>query len=359
MAAINGESADGEQHPLDFSAESSDVPEKIVPMSGPDPLELDKPIGEDEFVREARRAGTDPLTGAIQTRSGSDLAGNNRRRAYDIGTLDGNESYSDSVNRRDRKDFYQFSVDTRGRVEIDLSDLSDNADLFLHNSRGKAIKRSRRGGSASESISRILNPGDYYVQVKSRTRRVSTDYNLGLNFSELTPDNAGNNRRNARDLGSLSFGSESYNDFVGRGDRRDFYTFTLDGERDVDISLDGLSGNADLHLFKSGTRGVVGRSTNSGSSSESIDESLGAGTYYLRVQSKGGAGTDYSLSLEATPGIPDISGIPEIPGIPWPPEPEPTIPGTLLPPPPPEPELTIPVPTIPGTLLPPPPSPIT
>lgn len=300
MAAINGESADEERSPLDFSAESSDVSEKIVPMSGPDPLELDKPIGEDEFVRQARRAGTDPLTGsdesAIQTRSGSDLAGNNRRRAYDIGTLDGNESYSDSVSRRDRKDFYEFRVDTRGRVEIDLSDLSDNADLYLHNRRGKAIKRSRRGGSASESISRILNPGDYYVQVRTRSRRDSTDYDLGLNFTELTPDNAGNNRRKARDLGSLS-GSESYSDFVGRGDRLDFYTFTLDGERDVGISLDGLSGNADLHLFKKGTRGVVGRSTNSGSSGESINESLDAGTYYLRVKSKGGAGTDYDANF--------------------------------------------------------------
>lgn len=309
MAAINGELSDGDRSPLNFSTESYDISDKIVPMSGPDALELDKPIGEDEFVRQARRVGTDPLTGsdepAIQTRSGSDLAGNNRSETYDLGTLNGNHYYNYRIAwSGDLKDFYKFSVGSRARVEIDLSlsGLSDNADLYLHNSRGKAIKKSRRGGTASESISRTLNPGDYYIRVKSKSRSDWIDYDLEFSFSELPPDSAGNNRRKARSLGYLRYTGPytgPYNDFVGRGDRVDFYTFTLDGERDADISLDGLSGNADLHLWKKGTRKAVGRSTNSGSSSESINQSLGAGTYYLRVKSKGKADTDYSLSLKA------------------------------------------------------------
>ncbi|MGK7921636.1 MAG: PPC domain-containing protein [Trichodesmium sp.] len=311
---------------LQFSAESETLTIENINTSDDELLQLPNYSGvldlsqSQEPFENTSTGKKDPLTGEennpvaeiaplvdetydgveIQRRSSnSSDPGNNRRQAENIGTLDKNGyDNSDSVSRRDRKDFYKFSVNSRGRVEIDLSDLSDNADLYLHNSRGKAIKKSRRGGSTSESISRILNPGDYYVQVKSRSKWDSTDYDLELNFSELPPDNAGNNKRKARKLGSLS-GSESYNDFVGKGDRLDFYRFTLDGERDVDISLDGLSGNADLHLWKKGSRGVFGRSTNSGSSSESINESLGAGTYYLRVKSKGGAGTDYSLSLEA------------------------------------------------------------
>ena len=79
----------------------------------------------------------------IQRRSSSktDLAGNSRGKAYKIGKLNGTDFYTDSVSRRDRKDFYKFSVEERGQIEIDLSGLRGNADLYLRNSQGKAIKK--------------------------------------------------------------------------------------------------------------------------------------------------------------------------------------------------------------------------
>lgn len=108
--------------------------------------------------------------------------GNNRKTARKIDDFASKQDFSDSVSGRDRNDFYSLSLDKQGRIEIELSELTDNADLYLRNNKGKAIAKSKRGGNRIEEINRDLKPGDYYIQVKSRNKRVSTDYNLELNF---------------------------------------------------------------------------------------------------------------------------------------------------------------------------------
>lgn len=182
------------------------IDELLVPQNGPGALKVGKsgaeileessggksPPGEKDALTgegdEVVVGEVDGLTGGssesveIETRARKrDLAGNNRRKAYNIGTLDGTKSYSDFVGRGDRKDFYKFTIDGEGaEVEIGLSGLSGNADLYLQNSRGKTIKKSKKGGRRSEAISETLEPGDYYVQVRSRNKRVNANYTLSL-----------------------------------------------------------------------------------------------------------------------------------------------------------------------------------
>ncbi len=198
---------------LQFSAESDKLKIEKINTSDDELLELPNSSRvldlskSQESLENTSKEKKDPLTGEennpvaeiaplvdetsdgveIQLRSSnSSDPGNNRRKAENIGTLDKNGyDNSDSVSRRDRKDFYKFTLEEKGEVDISLSGLRRNADLYLHNSWGKAIEKSRKGGRRSEAISETLETGDYYVQVRSRNRRVSTNYDLELNFEPI------------------------------------------------------------------------------------------------------------------------------------------------------------------------------
>jgi len=120
----------------------------------------------------------------------------------------------------------------------------------------------------------------------------------------VSVDRAGNNRNKAKSIGSIS-GSKTLGDRIGGADKHDFYRFTLNNSSSFKSSLNGLKANADLHLLNQAGQ-VLQKSTRKGKSSESIAATLGAGTYFIRVQSRDRKATKYKLSLSSVP----ISSIP-------------------------------------------------
>ncbi|ABG53548.1 peptidase M23B [Trichodesmium erythraeum IMS101] len=109
---------------------------------------------------------------------------------------------------------------------------------------------------------------------------------------------SGNSRNRADNIGTLS-SSSSFTGFVGTTDTNDYYRFYLSGEREFNLTLNGLSGDADVRLLNS-SGGTISSSTKGGSSSESISETLNSGTYYIRVYPMSGVNTNYNLNIEAT-----------------------------------------------------------
>ncbi|HCF27736.1 MAG TPA: peptidase S8 [Cyanobacteria bacterium UBA11049] len=120
-------------------------------------------------------------------------------------------------------------------------------------------------------------------------------------------DTAGNTLGVAFDLGSLS-ASTTVSDFVGSTDTVDFFRISLNTASDFDLSLNGLSANAEVALIQDRNfNGVidaneyVGLSNRFGTAKDTIDiNSLPSGTYYAGVYHSGGD-TNYNLSLSATP----------------------------------------------------------
>ncbi len=108
-----------------------------------------------------------------------DIAGNSLKKAHNLGVLKGDEKFQEFVGRSDRKDFYKFSVKKKTDVEIDLRELSGDADLYLLNNKGKVIEKSAKGGKRAEDIERTLNPGSYYVRVQPKGK-ANANYNLSL-----------------------------------------------------------------------------------------------------------------------------------------------------------------------------------
>lgn len=105
-------------------------------------------------------------------------------------------------------------------------------------------------------------------------------------------DSAGNTRGTARRI-RLGKESSRFRDFVGSSDRDDFYRVDLRTRSSLELSLAGLSANANLELQRSdGTR--VARSARSGTQSENINLTVDRGTYYIRVF-RGTGNTNYRL----------------------------------------------------------------
>ena len=97
----------------------------------------------------------------------------------------------------------------------------------------------------------------------------------------------------------LNSTSQSIVDGVSTTDTDDFYRFTLAGRSSLNLTLGGLSGNADLRLLDN-AGSVIQSSLNQATLPESINRVLGAGTYYVQVSlGAGSVSANYSLSSQA------------------------------------------------------------
>ena len=95
----------------------------------------------------------------------TDNAGNSTVAARNIGTLSGTQNFSDFVGSADTNDYYRFSVANTSNFSLGLTGLSADADVALLDGNGVTIVSSTNSGSTSESITRQLSVGTYYVRV--------------------------------------------------------------------------------------------------------------------------------------------------------------------------------------------------
>ncbi len=154
-----------------------------------------RPGNSNELIRRTLAAGVyfvrvNSRTGSTSYRLGlaaapPDRAGNRLGTARNVGSLTPQtRAFQDFIGRSDPQDFYRFNVRRRGRTTLVLSQLRNaNADLALFNSRGQVIQVSARGGAQTERIQRVLNPGNYFVRVLSRSG--SSNYRLAMTSAPI------------------------------------------------------------------------------------------------------------------------------------------------------------------------------
>jgi hypothetical protein len=85
-------------------------------------------------------------------------------------------------------------------------------------------------------------------------------------------------------LGDLSSSLTRQGD-LGRRDRKDFLSFSLNQSRNFTLSLDGLTDNVDVALLNGRGRAIE-RSRKPGTQKESIAAPLAAGTYYIKITTR-------------------------------------------------------------------------
>ncbi|MEB3325017.1 MAG: pre-peptidase C-terminal domain-containing protein [Cyanobacteriota bacterium] len=106
-----------------------------------------------------------PTSQAVAPLASLDNAGNTRSTARNIGTLSGNQTFSDWVGSTDTNDYYRFDLSQASSFSLSLSGLSAEADVQLLGASGSVLASSAYGGTTSEVISRSLNAGTYFVRV--------------------------------------------------------------------------------------------------------------------------------------------------------------------------------------------------
>ena len=222
----------------------------------------------------------------------------------------------DLVNRSDRFDFFKFSLKRSSNVNLQLSGLKGNADLFLLNKAGKAIAQSRQGGNSPELLTRTLAKGTYYVQVLNRSKG-GTKYKL--TSSAMAGDGGGGGTGTSTspiDLGKLEGGLFTRSrDTAGSFGSGKYYKFTLGQISDLSIALSQVSGGGRMTLYRDINRDgqLDNRDTpfiTGGSGSESSNEPISlvlpaTETYFLEVNRDSSANTmlyDLILSTTQSPG---------------------------------------------------------
>jgi VCBS repeat-containing protein len=237
-----------------------------------------------------------------------DYTGNTLSDARHLSISTSIQSHIESVGFTDTNDYYRVQLSGRSSLSLAVTGLSANANVQLLNSQGNLIQDSSNPGSLAETINQVLNAGTYYIRVFS-VDNIDTNYQLSVVAGSRSNDLAGNTLATALNIGLLN-ASGRYSDSVGGADSNDYYRLSLNYAGSIALSLNSLSGNADLQLLNT-SGSVLQTSGNGGSTLDWINRTLAPGIYYVRVNAGAGSSTaNYSLSatVHATP-ILDLNGV--------------------------------------------------
>ncbi|MBD2036171.1 S8 family serine peptidase [Leptolyngbya sp. FACHB-321] len=191
-----------------------------------------------------------------------------------------------------------FSTSFYQGLHSDLSGLT-NIQLLRH----FEVSGLREGRNASEAFNvqvYLANNADLKAAGLSNVQALEHFVLSGQREGRPGADYAGNTTATARNLGALT-GSQTYFDYVGRGDANDYYQFSLATGSSVSVALSGLSADANIRLLNS-SGSTIQASVNAGIAAEAVNRALDAGTYYIQVYSaNSSASSNYNLNLATTP----------------------------------------------------------
>ena len=187
-----------------------------------------------------------------------------------------------------------YVIDLRGRPTGDGT-LSDPYLRGVHDADGNLISGTTNDDGGQGYNSRLTftatESGTHYIAAGAYSSRQGT-YEL-----EVTDTAADDARDGATDLGDITdlsgprFPNASLD---GNGDRIDYFRFTLTEAKEVGLGLRQQDADADLFL-EDAEGNVLYSSTVDGTANEAINETLLAGTYYVRVESQEAGDNDFKL----------------------------------------------------------------
>ncbi|WP_206751552.1 beta strand repeat-containing protein [Trichormus variabilis] len=88
------------------------------------------------------------------------------------------QSVTDFVGDTDLSDFYRFNVTTASNIQVKLTNLTANADVWLVDGLGRTIAKGIKAGTADELVSWAVDAGTYYIKVLRPAAGNNANYTL-------------------------------------------------------------------------------------------------------------------------------------------------------------------------------------
>jgi Bacterial pre-peptidase C-terminal domain len=182
------------------------------------------------------------------------MTDNSLAKAQSLGALDNNSVVKrDALNRRDRVDYFKFSLGKSGSANFKLSGLRSNAALALLDGTGKVIARSNKGGNKPEKLQRQLGAGTYYLQVKGGVTpyKLKSSAVVGGGGGPIPPGAGAGTANNPIDLGTLNSTPVSRSqDSAGlRNETNVYYKFQMGQIGEVNFRMSQVTGSGRLSLY--------------------------------------------------------------------------------------------------------------
>ncbi len=254
-------------------------------------------LGGDYYVKIASGSGVNE---AVYTLSNivdyfpDDTIGNTFAAA---GVLDANGFADERVGLGDAADYYKLTLDSAGKLSLNLTSLTGDANLTLYDARYKSLKSSFVKGLADENIANLsLAGGNYYIKIAPGAGVNDASYTLSNTVDYFPEDTAGKAFAFARPVTE----NGQVDEWLGFGDKDDYYMFELQTATTVNLDLTDMSSNVNMYLYDSKSRQLAA-SAKSGNTDESISKTLAAGKYYVKATLAGKENTDYSLNFGIDP----------------------------------------------------------
>lgn len=210
-------------------------------------------------------------------------------------TVSTNTALSAAVGTTTDKDWYKFTLAAASNLNITLTNLAGDYDIIFYNSSGTEIKRSENSSTTNETITNSNTAaGTYYVQVfgynGANSATVCYSLNIGATPATTSCVSTYDNSTNGTVSGASQIPlNTNVTGLISPSADNDYYRFVITTAGSISITLTTLPGDYDVRLYNSTGTTQLAISQNGGTTSETINYTAAAGTYYVRVYGYGGA----------------------------------------------------------------------
>ncbi|MBE8970355.1 PPC domain-containing protein [Nostocales cyanobacterium LEGE 12452] len=214
----------------------------------------------------------------------------------------------------DPTDVFQFRIGSTKNINLTVTDISvGDPELLLFRDNGngifdandQSVDLSTRSSNRDESINNQENTGTYFAQVirgAASSGTISYDFAVSATTPNSTSD-LSNLLPKEVELGNLSADVNQFGS-VADFDTADVYQFSLGSFEGVNITLSGLTSDADIRLIQDFNNNrivdaneVVASSTRGGTASDVISNITSSGNYFLQVNQFIG-NTSFNLTFD-------------------------------------------------------------
>lgn len=223
----------------------------------------------------------------------------------DITALEGKFEHKNRVGQqfgggdKDQADWFTFELTEEKDVSVKLRNNKGGANVRLYTGDEPGITADSEKDGKNESIPvQTLEAGKYYVEVlPNRGGRGNGSYRLELGIVEDGPQIEQISIGNLSEKIKFQKREKIGEVISSTKNTQDWYDFSINGDQEVEIIVNGLSDNVDLLLEKvvQGGTTQIGFELEEEESSEKLTASLDKGDYIAKVISRGTAQSSYQF----------------------------------------------------------------